>query len=112
MKRKTLIRLEKKFLIWKNIIANKVFTDFCYDGDLEGTIAKIKKYRGVLSAMRNYLLVTADYPDTRIKCRGYDYESLEQIERNLSYISDRFIAEIRLIWMINLPEEYEKLNKN
>jgi hypothetical protein len=110
VKNKTKIRLEKKFKIWKHIIANKIFNDYCYDGDLEGIIEKIKKYRGVLVAMRNYELSTTDYPDYRITSKGYGYESIESINSTLDYIADRFIAEIRLIWLINLPEEYEKIS--
>jgi len=39
----------------------------------------------------------------------YGYESIEDIESSLIYISDRFGAGFRLAWLVNVPEEVDRL---
>jgi hypothetical protein len=114
MKHKTKLRLEKKYKSWYNIIARHVFNDFYYNRGLTETCARIKKYSGVIQKMHNYLEWEAmtkwgDKPDDRAPEDVYGYKSLESIEGNLSYISDRFAAEFRLRWLLKVPEYVEKL---
>lgn len=113
MKNSTKKRIErKKFPIWRNIIANKIFNDYCYTGDFNETLRQIKKHRGVLVNLRKYLLETSCYPDYGNGFETYGYEALGGIQANLTYISDRFIAEYRLQWMIDLVDHWPEIKEN
>jgi hypothetical protein len=119
MKRKTSNRLKRKDAVYKHIIANKIFDDCVYNGDLDKTIASIKKYKPVLEkflfCLKNYHNIHfrhwkkwdkrngySDMTDNRRGWETYEYESKEAVEATLRYISDRFAAEFRIQWMIDL----------
>ena len=111
MKKQVRHRIQtRKFPIWKSIIAHKVFKDFFYSKDLKSTCESIKKYRGEIKALRDFLRAD-DYfgGDFRTGEETYGYKSIEEIEGNLDYISDRFSAEFRLTWLLELPEKVETL---
>jgi len=119
MKNKTKLRLKKKAAIWKNIIANHIFIDCCYALPLEETIKRIKLHSGVIKKYRDYIALCVESickkyglkyePDTRSGAESYGYKSIEHVKGNLNYISDRFSAEFRLTWMLDLPSHIEGL---
>ena len=119
MKRKTSNRLKRKEVVYKHIIANKIFDDCAYNGDLDKTIASIKKYKHVLEkflfCLKNSQNIHfrhwkkwdkrngyGDMTDNRRGWETYGYKSKEAVEGNLNYISDRFSSEFRIQWMIDL----------
>lgn len=116
MKNKTFKRLEKKAKVWRSVIANQVFKDFCYYWNLEETCERIIKHRNVIIKYRSYLEqrnirtckkykhITPYEPDRRIGDETYGYESIDSIEGDLNYISDRFGGEFRLTWLLEVPE--------
>ena len=75
--------------------------------DVENTCSKIKKYRKYIQKMKSYhQLIEGDY---RTGYDTYGYNSIKEIYYNLIYISDRFGAAFRLSWLVNVPEEVNKL---
>lgn len=120
MKIKTQIRLQKKAEVLRHIISNEIFDDFTYRG-LNETVERIEKHRKAIEKLlkieesintvwfrgldRRY----PSPPDRRTGYETYGYESIESIECDLRYISDRSYAEFRLRWMLNIPEEVKKL---
>lgn len=119
MKNKTKLRLKKKADNWHNIIANHIFKDHYFTRSLEDTINRIELYSNVIKKYRDYLDLEHQYlckkygwihePDTRSGEETYGYESIEKILRDLDYISDRFIAEFRLTWMLDLPNRVDRV---
>jgi len=111
MKKSTRNRINKKFVAYRNIIRNYIFKDFCYTGNLDETCKSIKKYRGVLLKLIDILRLDNKRHgwknDYKTGEETYGYKDIESIENNLMYISDRFLAEFRLQWMIKLPEKVE-----
>lgn len=115
MKRSTELRLCKKAACWRRIIAYEIFNAYYYDGDYEGTLAKIRKHLPVLKKYLEYLHWSHAMlckrqnwkyePDLRSGKETYGYKDQETNEANLSYISDRFAAEFRIQWMIDLVEQ-------
>ena len=98
-------RIRKKY---RNIISREIFNHWNRNGiDFETTVSKIKKYRKYIQKLKSYHQMSEnDYMN------GYDtygYESLESIGSNLEYISDRFCVAFRLSWLVNVPEEVNKL---
>jgi len=119
MRRKTSNRLKRQKATYKDIIANKIFDDYFYNGDLDKTIASIKKYKPVLEkflfCLKNHDNLHGRHWKRWYKRRGYNfktddrrgwetygYESKETVEDTLRYISDRFSSEFRIQWMIDL----------
>lgn len=134
MKIKTAIKLDKKFKINARIVSHKIFNEWYYDGDLDRACEQIKKYRGVIRALirfydnntlnnspQRYTRCShkkykrkygwTEYPDTRKGDETYGYKSLDSINGNLSYISDRFGCSFRMRWLIEVPERVEQLKR-
>jgi uncharacterized protein (DUF2164 family) len=127
MKRSTAKRLQKRAKIWRELIANQVFNEYYYNRGLEETCRRIKLYRGVIQKYLNWIRVcyyidfpnakkeerkyklSPHLPDYRKGDETYGYGSIESIENSLKYISDRFGAEFRLQWLLEVPERIEKL---
>ena len=120
MKRSTYLRLRKKASVYVDIIDKKILRDGDCVEDLDKTCENINKYRGVLNKYLNFLIyedvalnrrIFKKYGlpllpiDTRTGHETYGYESIEKIERNLSYISDRFRVIFRIRWLMGVPEE-------
>lgn len=100
-------KLLKKVHIWQRLIAYSIFNDFCYDGDLDTVCRKIALYTPIIEKLRDwYNDVEKDY---RTGYETYGYGTIESIEGNLEYISDRFCAAFRLNWMLNIPKEVQRL---
>ena len=98
-------RIYRKY--W-NLIFKKVFNKCHMHGeDIEITCSKIRKYRKYLQRMKSHRQQSEQ--DYRSGYETYGYESIENIETNLLYISDRFHAGFRLAWLVNVPEEVDKL---
>ncbi len=98
-------RIRKKY--W-NLIFNEVFNS-CHmnEVDIKITCSKIKKYRKYIQKLKSFhQLHENDYRDGY---ETYGYKSLRNIENNLIYISDRFGCAFRLSWLVNVPEEVDKL---
>lgn len=135
MKIKTQYRLLKKAQAYKRIVAYRIFNDYCYDGDLDKICCQIRKYRGVLEALLNiveqqemgqilprrsrraiksrkwFKSTCRDRLDPRKGDDTYGYKSIEDIELDLSYISDRFLAPFRLRWLLEVPEKVDQLKE-
>jgi hypothetical protein len=75
--------------------------------DIKVTCSKIRKHRKCLQRMKSYHQRSED--DYRSGYETYGYESIEDIDANLIYISDRFGAGFRLAWLVNVPEEVDML---
>ena len=101
MKRKTRRKL------W-NRVFKKVFKSANMSQvSLEETCCRIRKHRNAIKQLRHWHLIQEQ--DFRSGHETYGYKSLEDIETNLIYISDRFHAAFRLSWLVNVPEEVDKL---
>ena len=119
MKNKTKQRLAKKAKLWNHIIANHIFVDCINERPLEETIKRIKLHFEVIKKYRAYLDLKMQWtckeygwehkPDTRSGAESYGYKSIEHVKSQLDYISDRFNAEFRLTWMLDLPSHIEGL---
>ena len=98
-------RVRKKYwnLIFKEVFNNCNMEEF----SIKGTCSRIKKYRKYIQKLRCYHQLRED--DYRNGYETYGYKSLESIENNLIYISDRFGCAFRLSWMVNVPEEVDRL---
>jgi hypothetical protein len=67
----------------------------------------IKKYHKCIQRLKSYhQLSEGDYRDGY---ETYGYKSIEEIENSLLYISDRFSCAFRLSWLVNVPDEVERL---
>jgi hypothetical protein len=98
-------RIRRKY--W-NLIFKEVFNNCHMNGrDIKVTCSKIRKYRKYLQRMKSYHQRSED--DYRSGYETYGYKSIESIDANLTYISDRFGAGFRLAWLVNVPEEVDRL---
>lgn len=111
MKRKTKLRLERKARCYKEIIRNHIFCDYFYSGDLEKTICKIQKHKCAINKYIYFLDFFAHFKDYRRGEETYGYKNKEDIESTLSYISDRFVVEYRLRWLVGLLDYFPKYQK-
>jgi hypothetical protein len=104
MKRK----IRKKY---RNLVSRKIFNSHRIDGiagaDIAATCSKIKRYAKILGKLKSYH--QASEGDYRSGRETYGYDSIEQIQGNLEYISDRFGAAFRLSWLIDVPKEVDRL---
>lgn len=116
--------------IYRHLISNHIFLNNGYTGELTETCRRIELYSGVILKYIDNIRNCSDidfrgqrkwnkkhgfpkhFPDYRKGAETYGYANLERIEGNLNYISDRFSAEFRLQWMLELPEEIKKLHNN
>jgi len=123
MKRKLRTKLRRNHKIYNHIVANYLFNDYRYDGNYERFLEKLELYKGVVQR----LIYTEDnfskifYPESKrwerrkhIKYGKIDeklfqpfynisgHTTYNDIEQNLSYISDRFLCSYRLRWMLGL----------
>jgi hypothetical protein len=116
MKRKTRQNLKKKSKIWQSIVDKNIFIEYLYDGDLNAIVDRIHKFRGVIMKLREYRWLEEKeygyFPDDRSGVDTYGYESLDDIDSNLTYISDRCHAAFRLTWLLELPERVALLRNN
>ena len=131
MKRKTYNRMKRKAAAW-NWVITRMFRDYQEDKDLDRLCDAIRKNRGVFHKYRDWIYASffqyksylgskgwwkefnRKHPltlDLRSGDETYGYASIEKIEENLDYISDRFAAEFRLTWMSELPEKVYKLRR-
>lgn len=111
MKRKTKLRLEKKSDVRRSILNNKVFRKFGkWDHPIFGNDMPLNEMIDLLIEYRELLIAEYDYrvrtdpffDDFRTGEETYGYNSDEEIRNNLFYISDRWIAQFRMKWMIDL----------
>lgn len=101
MKRRTYRKL------W-NRVYHKVFNSCRMNPqDLNTTCTLIRKHKKAIQLLRSYHLTKEK--DFRSGYETYGYDSLDNIESNLLYISDRFHAAFRLSWLVNVPDEVDKL---
>jgi hypothetical protein len=119
MKNKTFKRIEKKAKVWRDLIANDIFVDYINERPLEETCQRIIKHRSIIIKLIAHLRqhdkkssrefgVRYEH-DFRTGDETYGYKSIQSIESNLNYISDRFCAEFRLTWLSEVPEKVELL---
>lgn len=129
MKVKTSNRLKIKEVVYKNILANHIFTDYLYTRDLVETCRRIELYSGVIKKYINSIRQSHNIHfrsqkkwnkrhgfsdrlyDFRTGDETYGYKSIEEIEGNLNYISDRFAAEFRLQWLLDVPKNVAQLSE-
>lgn len=120
MKRKTWNRQKRKALSWKDIIRDHIFVDFLHKRTLDEVIRRIKLYSPVLKKYKTHLTnrqkefwkeYTSDRyePDNRTGLQTYGYSSIESVEGTLNYLSDRFSAEARVQWLIDLPDNINNI---
>lgn len=95
--------------LW-NRIFKEVFNSAHMNGvNLITTCEKIGKHRKAIQKLREYHLIKEQ--DYRSGYETYGYDSLKDIESNLLYISDRFGCAFRLTWLLNVPDEVNKLSQ-
>lgn len=119
MRTKAKVKLRKKAKCWANVIANQIFVDHLYKRSLQETARRITLHSGVIKKFRAYLYLDGSLfwkkygqehePDLRTGDETYGYHCIEQVENDLDYISDRFKAEFRLTWLLELPSRIEGL---
>jgi signal transduction histidine kinase len=98
-------RIRKKY--W-NLIFKEVFNyAHMHEGGIAFTSLKIKKHRKILQKLKSYQQIKEG--DYRNGYETYGYDSIEEIENNLVYISDRFGVAFRLSWLVKVPEEVDRL---
>lgn len=97
--------------IWHGIIARKIFSPYLDKGvfNLEQICQNIEKYWDVIRCYTETL--QKEEGDYRHGYITYGYKSIESIEGNLKYISDRFGCAFRLAWLLNVPVEVAKLSR-
>ena len=125
MKNKTYNRLVEKARCYRQIIANQIFVGYLHKRPLDEVCERVKLHAPVIKKLRDQLerdmrrmykqnvfvnehgvkYTPVFEPDNRTGDETYGYESLESIEGNLEYISDRFLAEFRLTWLLSVPEK-------
>lgn len=116
MKRSTKNRIKKKRKIWIALVYSKVFKNYLEGGrfNLDEICEGIEQCSGVLRCLcraekqvYGHLYVKgyeiANPYDT------YGYESLESIELDLQYMSDRFADPKKLLWLLYVPSEVTRL---
>jgi hypothetical protein len=102
MKRKTKLRRQKKFGYLYAFLKKNVFD--C-SNTFEERIELIEKYHNEFKAMYRY----CDYRYNFKRVELTDYESLEDLENAIDYVSDRFGCLHRLDLLIYVPEFYKAL---
>ena len=106
MKRSTINRLHRKQDARVEILNRQVFCKFygLHNMTLDAAIKIIQPYGGTIAAQIGYLDCRDGYfgPDRRSGKNTYGYKSEESILNNLQYISDRFNAQFRLQWVLDL----------
>lgn len=107
MRRKHKISLERKLSCYRTIVKDHIFQDYVYNRGLRETSKRIEKYKHVLQKYVNLLdqldALNGHEPDWGCALDHYhkNYSnSLDSIEGNLEYISDRFHCQFRLAWML------------
>jgi hypothetical protein len=116
MKRSTKNRIKKKTKTWIALVYSKVFKNYLEGGrfNLDEICEGIEQCSGVLRCLcratkqvYGHLYVKgyeiANPYDT------YGYESLESIELDLKYMSDRFADPKKLLWLLYVPSEVTRL---
>lgn len=82
------------------IIANKLFDDYGYDGNLNSFLVRLLKYKGVVQRQARLCVRRENWKGGPM----YDYADTESINNGLSYIADRFNCAGRLLWLLTLLE--------
>lgn len=97
--------------IWRDLVERKIFHNYLEEGvfDLDSICRAIEKYEGPLLRLTTYY--QAEEGDYRHGYITYGYKTIESIENNLKYISDRWRAAFRLMWLLNVPMEVGKLRR-
>ena len=91
-----------------NLVFKEVFNNCHMNGrDIKVTCSKIRKYRKYIQKMKSYYQRSQN--DYRSGYETYGYDSIKSIDNNLEYISDRFRAGFRLAWLVDVPEEVDRL---
>jgi hypothetical protein len=126
MKKQIAKKWRDRTQIYHEIVRNHIFDNYAVR-PLPEMIERIEKYRGVLEnyiySLRGYYTIhwrdslkrdkkwgiQLHTSDLRRGWETYGYKSIEEIEGDLSYISDRFACEFRLQWLLDSPEGYKKL---
>lgn len=107
---KTKKRLVRKY---SNLIDRKVFGDSLTNNlgevNLELTVANIQKYHKYIQRLKSYHQIRQE--DYRNGAETYGYSSVESIEGNLLYISDRCHAAFRLAWLAGVPDGLKALTE-
>ena len=116
MKKQQFHKLEEKARIYNDIVRFHIFNDYAVRPIAE-MANLIDKHRGVIenyiyflrkATKRIYKEWGSEHkyePDNRTGEKTYGYKSIEEIEGNLDYISDRFACEFRLRWMLGIPNK-------
>jgi hypothetical protein len=114
MKRTILRRLEKKAIARREFLRRHCFSKFYHykDRTLRDAVDILQKHRDAVKAELDYLhfyTKLRKWPcDFRKGEETYGFENDEAILTDLFYISDRFIVEFRLQWVLDLIEKYKK----
>lgn len=98
-------RIHRKY--W-NLIFKKVFNE-CHMNNIpiDVTCSRIRKYRKIIQRLKSYHQQTEN--DYRNGYETYGYNSIEKIQSSLEYISDRFGVAFRLSWLVDVPEEVDRI---
>jgi hypothetical protein len=115
MKNKTRNRLRKKSRVWLRLIRNHIFKDSLHRRPIAEVCDRIIKYTPEIKKLieyqeEDYRRMCSHYgwlyePDNRTGEETYRYKSIEQVNFQLSYISDRFNAPFRLRWLLGVPDK-------
>lgn len=112
MKRNTLNHLMCKSKS-RRIILDKVFSNFysLKDMTLDKAVAILTPFKGEIAAELKYLklltILNGWETDDRSGEETYGYQDDEDILINLQYVSDRYSAEFRLQWVLDLIDKYK-----
>lgn len=111
MKKSTINRIHRKREHRNEILSRLVFSKFygLKDMTLPKAIEIIKPYKGEIAAELHYLdwydRLDGREPDNRKGVDTYGYKSEQTILYDLQYISDRFTAQFRLQWVLDLLDK-------
>ncbi len=90
--------IEVRHVLWYNFMV----CNGLRDTSIHEIQASLKKIRPALEKLYKGTLAVDD--DHRVGLETYGYKSIEEIKRNLRYISDRWNCSYRIRWILDLIE--------
>jgi hypothetical protein len=114
MKRSTKKRIKKKIQIWYSLVYSKVFKNYLENGEfnLDEICRGIVEVSSVICCLcreeKRISYVGYEIPNPY---ESYGYKSLENIELDLRYMSDRFHDPKKMLWLLYVPSEVARLKR-
>jgi hypothetical protein len=117
MKRSTKKRIKEKIKIWYSLVYSKVFKNYLENGEFNldeicrGIIEVSSVIRCLCREEKKKLRISYVGYEIPNPYESYGYESLEKIELDLRYMSDRFHDPKKLLWLLYVPSEVARLKR-